>query len=103
MSKKHDTHETESNMPRGLCNKKLISTILTAIFAAGTATGYFVLPSSQASEAKQVRELEAKCDKDIESVREALDDLRVSASKSEAKLDLLVQMLRDHANGGGKP
>jgi len=96
------TKQHETPTPRLPSNKKLLGAIITAALSVGAALGYVVPPAVGSGGGEGVRELRATHERDIGAVRESLDALTASAAKSEAKLDLLVQMLRDHTNGGAK-
>ena len=100
MAHSDESHETERKMPKALSNKKTLSAILTAIFAAGAAAGYWVPPKG--SDAACV-ELKQQHDKDLSAMREQIGDMRtlldgvlVKTSAADAKLGLLVEMVRDH-------
>lgn len=82
-------------------SKKMLATIITAIFAAGAAAGYWVPPVVK--NGNGVAELRTQHTQDITVLREQivglrglLDTLLVKTSASESKLDMLVGMVRDH-------
>ena len=94
------TQQTEQRMRKA--NAKLITAVATAIFAVGAAAGYFVPPTIHVDGAG-LAELREQHVRDIGEIRRSLDAITVSATRSEAQLALVVQMLRDHTTAGGKP
>jgi uncharacterized protein YceH (UPF0502 family) len=94
------SEKKEASM-RALSNKKLLSVMLSSIFAAGAAAGYFVPPrdttpdtSAHVAISAQHNSDIAALRSDIAALRERLDELLVRASRTEGKVDTLI--------GGGK-
>jgi type II secretory pathway pseudopilin PulG len=77
---------------------KIIGVLAAALATGGGGTvGYSVLQARQEATAQALAELRQRHESDIACVRTLLDSLLVTSTRNSATLDMLVQLLRDHA------